>query len=73
MTVDMNYVLALWLQHHPGKTEADFDRVGRPFCSGGAQHRREHDEFLTWLNTHIFPRTPSPKGEKPKPKLRVVT
>jgi hypothetical protein len=69
--VDMNYALALWLQHHPGQTEADFDRVGRPFSAGNAQHKRDHHEFLEWLNTVVFPRRTPPKGQPPK-RLRVI-
>jgi hypothetical protein len=56
----MDRVLALWLHDHPGGTEEDFDRAGRPFnAEPGARHRRVHNQFLEWLNTervqrHVF-------------------
>jgi hypothetical protein len=51
MTVDMSRVLALWLHDHPGGTEEDFNRAGRPFnAERGSRHRRVHSQFLDWLN-----------------------
>jgi len=48
---DMDLVLRLWLQDHPGGTQEDYERAGRPFnAERGSRHRRAHNAFLDWLN-----------------------
>ena len=53
-SLDMSRLLALWLHDHPGGTEEDFNRAGRPFnAERGNRHRRVHSQFLDWLNMSV--------------------